>query len=84
MVMIVFICYNVYTSVDAIEFNININKHTSNSNNCDGKVLCTGKYGTIISSNIDEDKDNVTTSVVDIINDNKTIVSNSTSFHFSQ
>lgn len=84
MVMISYISYNMHTSVDAIEFDININKHTSNSNNCNGKVLCTGKSGTVISSNIVNDKNNVITSVVDINNDNKTILSNATSFNFNK
>lgn len=82
VVMLVYIGSNVYVSpIEAVEFNININKHTSNSNNCEGKVLCGGKSGTIISSNVDDD---LTTSVIDINNENKTSVLNGTSFHISQ
>ncbi|NOJ29330.1 MAG: hypothetical protein DA328_04090 [Nitrososphaeraceae archaeon] len=80
--MIVYIGSNVYaSSIEAIEFNININKHTSKSNNSDDEVLCIGKSGTIISSNVD---DYMTTSVIDINNENKTALLNRSSFHFSQ
>lgn len=80
--MIVYIGSNVYaSSIEAIEFNININKHTSKSNNSEDEVLCIGKSGTIISSNVD---DYMTTSVIDINNENKTTLLNRSSFHFSQ